>query len=433
MLTALIVISVGHAIVHDWFIDSRARDIQQTIHRQVMEKSAPAPIQYRIFVPYLAELLMKCGFSFASSYLFIRITFTFLAGYLFYIFLCAYFSSGIGIIGTLFFFSVLPLTYIRYYMQPMDIPNLFFFLVGYLIILKRKDWLLLPVIFVAMLNRETAILLVLVYVFYRWDEMKLPSLLIKTSLMGITGLGVYWLLRKFFTLKSYYSDLFYLQSNLTDERTYLYAILLFGPFLFYAFRQVWQKPKFLVRASLMIPFFLIIHYTMTIMVEPRLWLPILPIIIALGLWSIAPENMKITQPAVVAVKRSYGKSLYLSLLALFTIFFYFFFAWYKTAHLKNRRIYLQTEKLILESKRYLSAGWLDAAVETLNKAIAINPESDELHYQLGIVYNYYLYNPEKALYHFKKCLEINPYHLDGKRISGEIERLTYLIERKNKL
>ena len=175
--------------------------------------------------------------------------------------------------GTLFFLSVLPLTFIRYYMQPMDLPNLFFFLAGCLMIIKKKDWWLVPLMIVAMLNRETAILLVFVFMFTRYDEMEVPEFLLKTGVLFAAGMGTYTGLRAVYHLKHYYADLYYLPYNLTTGYTYLYALALFGPFLYLAFSGWGKKPKFLRRALLMAPFFLVIHFTMTIMVEPRLWLP----------------------------------------------------------------------------------------------------------------------------------------------------------------
>ncbi len=409
--TLFLCLAFSNNIVHDWFVDSRTRDIQTTLHNQVINKAAPSPIQYRIFVHYLAEVLMDVGIEFRAAYQLIRIVFTFSSLYAFFIFLMRFFTWDAALIGSLFLTSALPLTYIRYYMQPMEMPNLFFFIASYIIILKKKDWMLVPVVIVAMLNRETAILITLVYLFFRWGEIKFLPLLLRTVIIGGVALGTYAFLRTFFQLKPYYSDLYYLDFNLSDIRTYLYAVFLFGPFLFTAFYRLNSKPLFLKRAALMLPFFLIIHYTMTIMVEPRLWLPVFPLVIALGLYSFVPENMKLKLATEKKDGNKYDKLIYLAAITVFIVGFYAFFSWYETAHLKDRALFLRKDGIINSAKRYLAGGWKEKAGEELKRGLAVAPNSDELHYQLGILYAYHLYDDSKALEHFQKCLKLNPYHL----------------------
>lgn len=432
LIGILLAISFVHTIVHDEFVDSRFAEAQQSLHTQVIQGKAPAPIQYRIMVYYTAEALLRLGLPFNVSYQIIRFVFIFLTGYFFYLFLTTWFTSEISLAGILYFFAILPITYLRYYMQPMDIPNLFFFLLGYLLILKRKDWLLIPLMFVSMLNRETPILLVPVYLFFRWDELKLTQLLLRTSLLAATGLGTYIGLRKIFALKEYYSDLFYLFYNLTNNRTYFFMLCIFGPFIFLAFKKWSIKPKFLKRAALMLPFFLVIHFTMTIMVEPRLWLPIVPIIVALGLYSVVPENFLVPQikSSSENLKKRHGKLLYLIVLSGFVLFFIGFFYWYQSAHLKDRQLHNKVQQLLTDSKIYLSAGRINEALQQLNKARVYAPQNDEIYYQLGIIYAYYLYDDERALYHFQRCLELNPHHFDEKKIKNQIEWLIYKINKK---
>jgi len=425
-------VAFSTTICHDWFIDWRLQEIRKTLHEQVINHQAPAPIQYRILIHYLAEFLIKLGIPFRESYLFIRVLFTFLSAYLFHNFLSIWFNPIISICGVLYLLAVLPLTYIRYYMQPMDLPNLFFFLCGYLVISKRKDFLLLPVIIVGMLNRETTILLVLVYLFFRWDELKLSKLFLRTGIMFISGMAIYIGLRYIFSIRSYYSDLYYLDFNLTDIRTYFYALCLFGPFAFLSFYKFNEKPKFLRRAILMIPFFVIIHYTMTIMIEPRLWLPILPLIVASGLFSITPKEFKKShiENAKISSPKNYSKFSYFMFLGMFLIFFVGFFRYYQELHLKNRNTEKIIENILAESSRYKYAGWYQRAIEELKRGLIFQPENAELHYQLGLIYAYNLNQPEKAIEHFQKCLKYNPYHLYRDQIKNEIQRLEYYCRRE---
>jgi len=421
-------LSIAQVVIHNWFVDSRVKDAQVSLHNQVISKEAPAPIQYRIFVHYIAEGLMKyVGFSFLTSYNLIRFLFTFLSMYLFYFFLKEWFTPTESLLGTLFFIAILPFTYIRYYFQPMDIPNLFFFITGLFAARKKKFILFLIILAIAMTNRETAILLILVWFFTNWGIRKNKDVLIETAIATAIGLGIYFYLRKIFTLKSYYSDLFYLRFNLTDGRTYLYALITLGAFAYYGLKNFSSKPLFLRRLILIAPFFIVIHYTMTIMVEPRLWLPLIAVIIPLGLWEITDEKKKNTDVNTTIIAQNNKKLAiqYLALLGSFILFFYAFFAWYKKAHLGNRRDYLLSEEILSKATRLTEGGWVQGAAEELVRGAQLFPEKSEFHYQLGLLYAYRIFNYEKALEHFKKTLALEPHHLDSRRIISEIERLEY--------
>lgn len=225
---AYFTLAVATSIGHDWLIDMRVEPITRGLHEQVMTNKAPAPIQYRIMQYYAAEGLMRLGVPFRQSYLYLRILFTFLAAASLHVFLSYWFVPAVCMLGTLYLFAVLPLVYYGYYMQPMDLPNLFFMLAGCILILKKKDIWLIPLIFVAMLNRETAILLALIYLLVRYDELKIPALALKSGLIFITGMLTYAALRKVFSMKHYYSDMYFLGSNISDPRVYTFALAIFG-------------------------------------------------------------------------------------------------------------------------------------------------------------------------------------------------------------
>jgi len=117
-------LSLATTFAHDWYIDSRTQPVCKALHEQVMTNNAPAPIQYRVFQYYAAEGLMRMGVPFRGAYFFLRLLFTFLAAVTLHYFLAYWFSPVVCVLGTLYFFGALPVAYLRYYMQPMDIPNL---------------------------------------------------------------------------------------------------------------------------------------------------------------------------------------------------------------------------------------------------------------------------------------------------------------------
>jgi len=429
---AYFTLAIGTSIGHDWLLDMRVEPVAQTLHLQVMTNKAPAPIQYRIFQYYAAEGLIRLGVPFRGAYFSLRFLFTFLAAAALHVFLGFFFAPVICVLGTLYFFAVLPLVYYGYFMQPMDIPNLFFMLAGCILILKKKDLWLVPLIFVAMLNRETAILLVLVYLFVRSDELKLPALALRTGLMFAVGMLTYAALRKVFSMKHYYADLYYLGSNLSDPKAYLHALALFGPFIPLSLMKFGEKPKFIRRAMLFVPFFVIIHYTMTIMREPRLWLPVLPFMLAAGLWTVVPQELKLygedPKPCDNAVTRN-PRAAYALVLASFLVFFTGFFFYYKNAHFSDREKKLRVERIILDARSYALSQMPARAVEELNKAIILDPENAEPHYQLAMIYDNTLYDYPRALEQFRETLRLDPYHIDKQRVEKEIERLEYTLKK----
>ncbi|MBN1822803.1 MAG: hypothetical protein JW803_00630 [Endomicrobiales bacterium] len=427
-------VSFSLVIVHDWFIDSRLAGVEEALHEQVMTGNAPAPIQYRVLVYYLADLIHNAGVSIKEAHLAVRYVFTFLAALGFHYLLSMFFVPVASIMGVLYLLAVLPLTYIRYYMQPMDIPNLFFFVAGCALIVKRKDIFLYPLIFVAMLNRETAILLVFVYAFMRFDELPLKDYLLRTAVLFAVGFGTYVLLRQVYDIKHYYADLYYLGFNVSDVRTYMYAAALFGPLAYFAFTGLSSKPKFLRRALLFIPFFVIIHFTMTIMVEPRLWLPVLAVVVASGLWSMLPKDMLLEGPPVGEkannlVTRA-PRLYYVLFLSAFMMFFVVFFTRYKNLHMKDRQVQIRVANMLEEARRFSAVGWNSKTFEELKRAEALLPDSDDVLSALGYFYAYQQRDDAKALKYFKKLVEKNPYHLDRDKLTYEIERLEFNLRGK---
>jgi tetratricopeptide (TPR) repeat protein len=428
-------VALSATLLHDWFIDGRMLEVRQTLHEQVMAGQAPAPIQYRILVYWAADGLLHCGIPFRAVYGLLRFLFIFLSAGAFHCLLSLWFTPAACIIGVLYLLAVLPLTFIRYYMQPMDLSNLFFFLAGSILIARRRDFLLVPLLFVAMLNRETAILLVLVYLLFRYDELKPGTLALRAGLLFATGMGAYAGLRKLFSIKQIYADLYYLDTNLADPLTYLYALALFGPFLFLAWQRWKEQPKFLRRALLFVPFFAVIHFTMTIMVEARLWLPVLPFLVASGLWVLLPDEMKLPQePAPPGRVRNfvtrYPKLGYASLFGAFMVFFLFFFAYYKDLHLKDRSRMKLAESLLYEGKAYARNGWNAEALAAMNKALVYRPDDENLHYEIAVLYDFSLHDHRSAVAHYERCLALDPYFPQRDRVKNEIDRLKYCMERK---
>ncbi|MBI5574006.1 MAG: tetratricopeptide repeat protein [Elusimicrobia bacterium] len=421
----LVIITV---IIHNYLIDTPHLDRRIALHNLVTSGNAPAPVQYRILTYYLAELFIKCGLSFKLSYLFLRFLFTLSGALLLHLFLSKWLKTVICIIGVLFFFSAVPLTYLNYYMQPADMPNLSFFLIGYILIEKRKDSLFAVLLFISMLNRETPVLLPLIWLFYRYDELPIKALVTKFVLFIAISTGAYLMLRVIYTVKQYYSFSSYFWYNTKHINSYIYAFLFFGyPLIYLA--SVWKNtkiPKFLKRALLFVPFFVIVHWTMSIVAEVRLWLPIFPLVIACGLISIFGTDAGEPHFKDVTFFTKNKNLIYGILLVSFSAAVSVTNYYYEKIYLSKLSPVEISEFYIAEGCICLNQGNIEDAEERFLKAEKLNPANPHLNFLLGRFY--YKVKPERE----KSLRYLNSFVKSGtdSRQIYEAKKLIRLLQEK---
>ncbi len=313
-----------NVIVYYNIIDFPKFLVRRGLHKTIIDGVAAIPHQYRIMVPYLAEFLRVLGLPFKESYVMIRATVDLLGAIIFHLYLRKWFTTKVCIIGVLLYLATIPLVYTRSYFQSIDSLNFLFFLIGYILIRERKDVFLFPLLFLAMFNRETPIMLILVYLFYRYDELSIKKLGLNLVLLFTISMGVYCGIRQFYEMNETYCPFFYFLLNLKSSLSYVYIILFFNIFLFFAWFDLKNKPKFLRRSSLMVPFFTIIHFTISIVLETRLFMPLIPIIVPLGLISffgIENKEKELDIPPVNSCLTKHSLLWFIFLCVMFTMFF----------------------------------------------------------------------------------------------------------------
>jgi len=72
---------------------------------------------------------------------------------------------------------------------------------------------------------------------------------------------------------------------------------------------------------------------------------------------------------------------------------------------------------------YVKTGSYNKAIDLFKEVLEINPDSPESHFNLGVIYSDYFFDKEKALFHYSKYLEINPYGSDAETVKQWIEML----------
>ena len=65
---------------------------------------------------------------------------------------------------------------------------------------------------------------------------------------------------------------------------------------------------------------------------------------------------------------------------------------------------------------YVKKGLYNEAVLETESALKLDPKLADAHRNLGLIYYLYLKDSKKAVYHFKKLLEIAPNQLDAENI-----------------
>ena len=63
------------------------------------------------------------------------------------------------------------------------------------------------------------------------------------------------------------------------------------------------------------------------------------------------------------------------------------------------------------------------ALDQFKELIALDPESKDGHFNLGVIYSDYVFDRDKAIYHYSKYMEIAPFEEDAEQVRDWIERL----------
>lgn len=318
-------LSAASAINHDYLRDRVGLELREGIHTTLLAGEAKAPSQYRMLIPVLGAGLQRLGFSFHASIVALRFGFNLLCCVLLHVFLRRWYRDEICLVGVLVLFSMLPLTYIIYQVAFTDPANLAFTIGALILISQRRDFWLAPLIAISMLNRETMLLIPLVWLLYRWDELPPLRCMAQFAAYCAIAFAVYFSLRFHFGPIAHAGAEFFAERgltpfmhNLTIWPGYWFAVVMFGVPLSLALRNFSSQPKFMRRGLLFCPFFVIFHLFVAVFLEPRLLLPIFPLVLAPALASFVGPRIEPVPPhrTVQWLTRS-PRIAYFSLLAVF--------------------------------------------------------------------------------------------------------------------
>lgn len=259
-------------------------------HFRMVGGFAPAPNQYRPLTPALAELLRSLmpGGSLIASYYAIRSLTTGFALFCFDRYLRAWFSATAAAAGALCLAAIIPFTYLRV-VQESDPINLLVFVLAFWALAQRRDLLLIPLVLVGTLNRETVAMIPALYLIVRWGRERPLRLAWRAAALAASWAVVYGGMLLAYGRREYYCDVVMLARNVSAALPTLYVLLTFGALWVLAYVPRAQAPEMLRRALWLVPPYLALHYVLAMVDEVRLYLPLAPIIIPLSWYVLFPE------------------------------------------------------------------------------------------------------------------------------------------------
>jgi len=260
-------------------------------HQKMISGRAPAPNQYRILTPWLVEnlvLRLSPRADIYGAYMAVRAAFVGLTLICFDRYLRTWFSPGAAAGGTLCLAAIIPFTYYAHF-QESDPLNLLFTVLAFLLIVRRRDPWLIPVVILASLNRETAILIPAVYLLARWGEAPAEKVVSNATLLAGCWAAVFVGLRVLYGTRPGYTPLIQWPGNVASGMPTLFAVVLFGVLWVLPWLAPKDAPPLLRRSLWLVPPFVLIHYLVAVVEEVRLFLPLAPIVIPLSWWVLFPD------------------------------------------------------------------------------------------------------------------------------------------------
>lgn len=264
---------------------------------QVIAGNADPPGRYRVLVPYLHDIVATITHGDREIvWLALRLIGWFASFAIFYAYLRTWFPMASAIAGTALVAAGLPLTFTNSWAHPDHVAELALFTLGCLTVARGLNAAFAVTLAVATLNRETAVFLVMLYF--------VAGPITRERVVKTIGFGAIWAaifvgLRVWLGLAHY--DYWQLTRNIEflglmpppyDPYYRAYAwfvVFLFGPLLVVAWRTLREQPLFIRRALWVVPAILLVGFTISSIIETRIFTPLFPLILPATIAAITPR------------------------------------------------------------------------------------------------------------------------------------------------
>ncbi len=260
-------------------------------HADMITGSAPAPNQYRPLTPWLAEGLRRVlpGRNLFLAYMLLRALLTGLALFFFDRYMRVWFRTGAAAAGALMLAAIIPFTYLHV-VQESDPLNLLVFVLAFWAMAVDRDSVLVPLVAVGTLNRETTALIPAVYLLARWGQRPAKEAVGRAVAVGFAWAAVYLGLLVAYGRRPYYCDVIMWDLNVASWGPTISVLLIFGVLWVLVVIGARGGPLLLRRALWLLPVYVALHYVVAMVNEVRLFLPFAPVVIPLSWWWLFPES-----------------------------------------------------------------------------------------------------------------------------------------------
>lgn len=174
-----------------------------------------------------------------------------------------------------------PLSYLNYYYQPTSVLDLAFFTVGMYFLFTGRHWVLLPLVALATVNRNTSAFLCLAYGLYHLDALwgrdaaaRLRFLVMCGALAGIWATEIFLLERTYPGVGWTQLPCDYLAYNGRTRAVWLYAAVMWTPLVAATWLGWREAPSRLKRLAIWVVPYVAVHFVMAQADEVRYWLPL---------------------------------------------------------------------------------------------------------------------------------------------------------------
>lgn len=264
-----------------------------------IHQTLPGPHVYRILVPYTVHGASKLTSvpSLTIDFVLKVILLTFIQ-FIFMRYLRIFFDGFLSLVGV--FLLDLYIAAALYYplgpslIETIDILNVLVFCLSLQAIHRKTFILLLIVLFLGTVNRETTWLLLPLVAIAHWPEKPRVWHILGAFLMvALPYFGLRLLIESprpdWWVINSVDENIPFVSNEhlLTTLKSNARLALLLGPLIVLGAHRFRDHPHFLRLCSSVTPLFLAVHYVFGRIIEVRLWLPLLVILIPLALSGLA--------------------------------------------------------------------------------------------------------------------------------------------------
>ena len=306
-----IILSVSAVLAYVYFRQVGSPYLKERIelHGQILRGTAESPYRYRVLVPFIAEALTRGlspvlagGKAFRLAYALCDLAAIFLLLGILYRYLRTWFSNEQALVGVLFAAATMPMALRDHYFQPWSVLEAGLFAAGLFCVRGGRYRLLVLVVALASLNRETAIFIPIAFLVAGAGKKgedganRLSGGTAALLFIGYTAIwaSVFFGLRLFLGVAPRVVTVEELLARNTIApavfRTVVHLALIFGAFWIFAALGFRRAPAFVKRTVLVAPPYLAAVALWGVWYEVRLLMPLYAIVIPLGLSFLYPAR-----------------------------------------------------------------------------------------------------------------------------------------------